>query len=512
MMEVAEEATHVPSHRQRTVLFLSAMRHCAAALERRGFRVHYIRLDDPANTQTLDGEMRRACRALRPARLRSVRPGEWRVQQIVDGWQQTLGIPVELLEDEHFLLTPADFDGWASGRQSLVLEHFYRMMRRRLGVLIDAHGRPAGGRWNFDAANRKRLPRGARPPTRPRHFRPDSMTREVMALVEERFPDAPGTLDDFGWPVSRRAARLALADFVEHRLPHFGDYQDAMALGEPWLYHSLLAAPLNLKLLDPRECVDAAVAALERGDAPLNSVEGFVRQVIGWREFVRGVYWREGRSYGERNALGERGTLPAIYWTGDTDMVCMQEALSSVLRQGYAHHIQRLMVTGNFALIAGVHPRAVSDWYLAMYVDAVDWVTLPNTLGMVMHADGGVVGTKPYAASGRYIQRMSDSCTRCRFDPGARNGETACPFTVFYWDFLLRHARRWRRNPRMRPVMRWVDAMPGAERRAIRAAAARRRHALGITPSGDAEGSAPGHPPGGDRSVGSFTFKKKLEH
>jgi deoxyribodipyrimidine photolyase-related protein len=274
---------------------------------------------------------------------------------------------------------------------------------------------------------------------------------------------------------------VALRDFVAHRLPEFGPYQDAMWHGEPFLFHSLLSPPLNLKLLDPREVVDAAVQALEHRHAPLSSVEGFVRQIVGWREFIRGVYWTQGADYGESNALDEHGTLPAFYWTGDTDMRCLSEAIGQVLRYGYGHHIQRLMVTGNFALTAGIHPRALSEWYLGMYVDAVDWVTLPNTLGMVMHADGGIVGTKPYAATGKYIQRMSNYCDGCRYDPARRHGPDACPLTTFYWDFLLRHRRRFAENPRMGLALGHVQRMSQSERKTIRSQARARRREFGIT-------------------------------
>jgi deoxyribodipyrimidine photolyase-related protein len=299
-----------------------------------------------------------------------------------------------------------------------------------------------------------------------------------MDLVRKSFPDAAGKLDRFSWPVTRRQALRALNDFVEHRLPRFGVYQDAMWSGQPFLYHSLLSPALNLKLLNPREVVEAVLAAYKSGEAPINSVEGFIRQVIGWREFIRGIYWTEGSDYAERNALEEHRPLPSFYWTGETEMVCLRDSITQVLRYGYGHHIQRLMVTGNFALISGVYPKAISDWYLGMYVDAVDWVTLPNTLGMVMHADGGVVGTKPYAASGKYIDRMSNYCGACPYDPAKRTGSGACPFTTLYWDFLLRHQKKFSRNPRMKMTLRNVDRFARGERQAIRKKAGELRKTL----------------------------------
>lgn len=484
MAEVAEESRHVASHKQRTVLFLSAMRHHAKLLRARGIRVRYVTLDDAENTQSLAGELERAIRELEPGRVAIVRPGEWRVLQRLESACDALGTPLQMYEDPHFLVTPAEFEEWAEGRRELVMEHFYRVMRRKHDILLDDEGEPVGGAWNFDARNRKKFSgdREALPP-RVQHP-PDAITLGVLRLVEERLPDLPGSLEGFGWPVTREGALDELEDFVQHRLRFFGDFQDAMVTGEPWLFHSLLSAPLNLKLLDPREVVARAVEAYHRGDAPINAVEGFVRQIIGWREFIRGVYWLEGSAYGERNALGHHHPLPSLYWTGETDMRCLHQAVGEVLHNGFGHHIQRLMVTGNFAMMAGVDPREVSDWYLGMYVDAIDWVSLPNTLGMSQHADGGVVGTKPYAASGRYIHKMGDYCGGCRYDPGTRTGETACPFTTFYWDFLIRHQRRFGTNPRMALALKHVEAMEMDERREIARWADELRTRLGMTTTG----------------------------
>ncbi|MBP7937374.1 MAG: cryptochrome/photolyase family protein [Phycisphaerae bacterium] len=479
MMEVSEESTHVPSHKQRTVLFLSAMRHFAMDLARRGHRVRYIRLEDPENTQSFSGEIERAVRDLKPEHLLCTHPGEWRVKNLIEDATRAARVPLETRPDRHFLVDLEDFDAWMADRRQPVMEHFYREQRRRLGVLMDESSRPIGGVWNFDEDNRgvfRRVPKVPKPCSP----RPDAITKAVTQLVQERFPNNPGSLQSFRWPVTRTQALRALDDFAENRLAEFGTYQDAMWANEPFLYHSLLSASLNLKLLDPRECVAKALAACESGQAPLNSVEGFIRQIIGWREFIRGIYWHEGASYDSRNELDQHGTLPEFYWTGRTEMVCMSQAIGQVLACGYGHHIQRLMVTGNFALIAGVDPRLISDWYLAMYVDAVDWVTLPNTLGMVMHADGGVVGTKPYAASGKYIERMSNYCRNCPFDPAKRVGASACPFSTFYWDFLNRNRRRFRGNRRMSMMLRNVDRLTDEERAAISAWANQRRREFGI--------------------------------
>ncbi len=479
-MELAEDFTHVPSHKQRTALLLSAMRHFALEIERAGWRGAYLRLEDRGDDGGLRGQLKRVCDRVRPRELVVFRPGDFRTLQALEQAAESLDLGLELLEDPHFLVEPAEFEEWVGDRKVLVMDHFYRWMRRRLGVLLTEAGQPEGGSWNYDSDNRKSLGKDAPTPPRRRESRPDGVTREVLELVERRFADAPGRLAGFAWPVTRAQALRALRHFIRHVLPSFGDYQDAMRTGEAWLFHSLLSPALNLKLLDPRECVKKAERAYRDGAAPLNSVEGFIRQIIGWREFIRGIYWREGPDYARRNHLDESGRLPGFYWTGETDMKCLEQALAQVLEHGYGHHIQRLMVTGNLALVSGVNPSEISDWYLGMYVDAMDWVTLPNTLGMLMYADGGVVGSKPYAASGRYIQRMSDYCGGCRYDPGQRAGERACPVTTFYWDFLDRHQERLASVPRMGLALKNLERLSAAERREIGDRAAALRRAWGI--------------------------------
>lgn len=487
MMEVPAESTHVPSHRQRTILFLSAMRHHACRLHARGIRIRYITLDDPDNTGTIDTEVRRAVADLRPERLILVEPGEHRLISTARAWQPDLRISVTLLEDTHFLTSHTQFVAWASGRRDLVMEFFYRAQRRRLDILMDGD-KPVGGEWNLDKQNR--LPFGKSgpkpPPPPPIRFPPDEITRGVISLIARHLPDLPGDASSFAWPVTREDARLALDDFITNRLSLFGPYEDAMWTDEPFLYHSLLSAPLNLKLLSPRECIDAAIRAYDQGLAPLQSVEGFVRQLCGWREFIRGIYHLEGPTYETRNWLGHTGTLPEFYWTGQTDMACLRHCITQVLTHGFGHHIQRLMVIGNFALLAGVHPKAVSDWFLGMYIDAVDWVTLPNTLGMSQHADGAadhppVVGTKPYISSGQYIARMSNYCANCRYDPAARTGDNACPFTVLYWDFLDRHHNRLVSNRRMTMMLKNLDRLSAGERAELRISASRVKSRYGVS-------------------------------
>jgi deoxyribodipyrimidine photolyase-related protein len=464
MMEVDEESTHVPSHKQRTALFLSAMRHFAVDQAERGRRVRYVELTDPHNTHSFEGEIGRAIDACRPESVHITHPGDWRVMKKLESLEDALGIDLEIHADEHFL-TPLDiFREWADGRKQWTMEYFYREQRKRLGVLMQDDGKtPVGERWNLDEDNRESFKKAPGPP-KPYTPRSDAITEEVLDLVSRRFADNPGSLEGFRWCVTRDQARRALDDFIENRLGRFGPYEDAMWEGEPFLYHSLLSSAGNLKLLDPRECVRKAVDAYERGDAPLNSVEGFVRQWIGWREFIRGVYWVQGEDYPDRNGLDHEHDLPEFFWDADTDMNCMRDCLGQVRDHAYAHHIPRLMVMGNFAMLAGVHARKVADWYLAMFVDAVDWASNPNTIGMSQHADHGVVGTKPYAASGKYIGRMSNYCKGCRYDPREKTGETACPFNTLYWDFMLRHADRFRSNRRMAMMVKNAERMDGGVR------------------------------------------------
>jgi deoxyribodipyrimidine photolyase-related protein len=353
----------------------------------------------------------------------------------------------------------------------MIMEHFYRWMRRRHDVLIDGKD-PTGGKWNLDQQNRKSFGRkGPGMVPAPVGFEPDRLTCQVLDDVERHFGDNPGWLDGFSWAVTREQALEALDDFITHRLPAFGPFQDAMWQDEPYLYHALLAASLNLKLLNPREVIDAAVAAYAEGQAPLSSVEGFVRQILGWREYVRGIYWNQMPDYVNNNALGAHESLPAFYWTGETDMNCLRSCIGQTLETGYAHHIQRLMVTGLFAMLYGADPREVHAWYLAVYVDAVEWVELPNTLGMSQHADGGLLGSKPYAASGRYIQRMSNYCNSCQFSPDQSTGDSACPFTTLYWDFLIRHEARFSQHPRAGMQWRMLNRLEQKQRVAITAQA-----------------------------------------
>ena len=467
MAEVERESTKVWVHKARIVTFLSAMRHFAEDLKKAGLPVEYRRLEDPQNQGDFIVELEAAVKRLKPKKLILAEPGEWQVREDFRNAAKRLKVEMDEREDRHFMATHADFEKHAKGRKGLRMEFFYREMRTRHGILMEG-GKPVGGEWNFDSENRKSFAK-AGPPLHaaPRQFPPDAITLEVIQTVEAMFPEHPGSLADFDWPVTAEEAQIALEDFITHRLVDFGDYQDAMWTQEPWLFHSRLSAVMNLKLLDPRQVIAAAEKAYHTGRAPLAAVEGFIRQILGWREYVRAIYWRFMPGYGEMNELQAQQPLPKFYWTGETDMNCLRDAIGQTLRYGYAHHIQRLMVTGLFSLLLGVRPWEVHEWYLAVYVDAVEWVELPNTLGMSQHGDGGIMASKPYIASGKYIQRMSNYCAGCRYDPAQSTGPKACPFTTLYWEFLLRHEPRLKMNQRMSMQVRNLARLTDAEKETI---------------------------------------------
>lgn len=478
MAEVAEESTHVWTHKARITIFLSSMRHFRDALEKKKYRVEYRELNQRGNRGSLGEELIAAIIKHKPEKVIVVEPGEYRVREQLENAADQAGAELEIREDRHFLSSIDEFREHAEGRKQLRLEYFYRELRRKHDVLMQGD-QPEGGKWNYDADNRGSFgKKGPEEIPKAKRFRPDKTTKEVMELVEKKFGDHPGSLDEFDWPVTAKDAQKALDDFIEHRLADFGKYQDAMWTDEPYLYHSRISAALNLKLLDPRDVIDAAVAAYREGVAPLNSVEGFVRQILGWREYVRGIYWMYMPEYLERNALSADQPMPKFYWDGETDYECLRQAIGQTLQYGYAHHIQRLMVTGLFALLVGVDPKLVHEWYLAVYVDAVEWVELPNTLGMSQFADGGVMASKPYAATGKYISRMSNYCGNCRFDPAKATGEDACPFTTLYWDFLARHKKLLASNQRMSLQVKNLDRKSKQELSEIRKQAKKLRSNL----------------------------------
>jgi len=460
MAEVMGEGTSVPHHPQKIALILSAMRHFADTLRADGWTVAYSTLDDPENSQTLSGEILRRAAEHGASEVIATHPGEWRVLTDLEA----LPVSVRILPDDRFVCSHADFALWAKDRKALRMEYFYRDMRRKTGLMMDGD-KPTGGQWNFDHDNRKPAkPDLLRP--RPLRFAPDAVTEQVLDMVAARFRHF-GTLRPFGWAVDRAGALEALSHFVSHALPSFGDEQDAMLADDPTLSHALISPYLHLGLLAPLEVCRAVEAEWQAGRVPINAAEGFIRQIIGWREFIRGIWAIAGPDYMTRNALAHDRALPQLYWGKPTKMACLSHAVAQTRDMAYAHHIQRLMVTGNFALLAGVNPAAVHGWYLSVYIDAFEWVEAPNTIGMSQFADGGMVGSKPYVSSGAYINRMSDYCKGCAYKVADKSGPDACPFNLLYWHFLIRHRDRFARNPRMGQMYHTWDKMDPTRRAAV---------------------------------------------
>ncbi|MGR3197461.1 MAG: cryptochrome/photolyase family protein [Paracoccus sp. (in: a-proteobacteria)] len=458
MAEVMAEASYVRHHPKKIAFIFAAMRKFAAELREGDRTVAYTRLDDPDNSQSIPGELLRRAAQYDADDIIATEPGEWRLIEALGD----LPLPVRQLPDDRFFASHAEFADWAKGRKELRMEWFYREMRRKTGVLMK-DGQPEGGKWNFDHDNRKPaapdlLREG------PLAFAPDQVTAEVLDLVEARFPDNFGRLRPFDYATDRAGALEALAHFITHSLDEFGPYQDAMLSDDPHLHHSVLSAYINAGLLSAAEVCQAAADAYEAGRVRLNSAEGFIRQILGWREYMRGIYFLEGPDYTHRNALGHDRDLPPLYWGAPTRMNCLSHAVAQTRDLAHAHHIQRLMVTGNFALLAGCDPHQVHEWYLEVYVDAYEWVEAPNVIGMSQFADDGVVGSKPYVSSGNYINKMSDYCRGCAYKVGDKTGPNACPFNLLYWHFLDRHRDRFEGNPRIGRIYSTWDRMD-AERR-----------------------------------------------
>lgn len=466
MCEVWEEATYVKHHKKKIAFLFSAMRHFAEELKDAGYTVRYTTLDDVDNAGSFKGEVERAVKQIKPDQIIVTFPGEYRVLRNMESWKDYFGIPVQIREDTRFLCTPEKFEQWAEGRKQLRMEYFYREMRKNYNILMD-EDYPEGGDWNYDSANRKPPKDGLHIPA-PYNGQTDSITEDVLKLVEEKFNDHFGDLEPFYFAVTRNQALYALDKFIDERLPDFGTYQDAMIQDEPWMFHAHIGFYLNCGLLLPLECVQKAEQAYRNAKAPLNAVEGFIRQIIGWREFVRGIYWMHMPDYAEENFLNAKRNLPEFYWTAETKMNCLRQCVNETKQNAYAHHIQRLMVLGNFALIAGLDVKQVNEWYLIVYADAYEWVEMPNVSGMVLFADGGILASKPYASSGSYINKMSDYCKNCTYKVTKKNGGQACPFNYLYWNFLNENRDKLENNPRISMMYRTLDKMDDEKRNAIK--------------------------------------------
>jgi deoxyribodipyrimidine photolyase-related protein len=486
MIEAREESTHVWSSKIRTALFLSSMRHFAEVLKERGWPVMYRQLDAHADENLAVG-LQAALHEHPAHAIIGVEPGDWRVRQQLENaidsiapyadsmtakGAKSLKISLQWRADQHFLCDLPEFRQWAGKSTTLRMEFFYRVMRKKHHVLMEGNkgsAEPVGGQWNFDADNRKAFgkagPQGV--PT-PRVYEKDRITQDVIKMVSKEFADHPGNLENFNWPVTREQALQALDDFIKLRLPFFGPHQDAMWTHLDFGWHSLLSSSLNLKLLHPLEVIQAAEKCYREGKVDLPSAEGFIRQILGWREFMRGVYFLDMPQLATDNFYDHQNALPKWYWSGDTQMNCMKNCIEQTLQNGYSHHIQRLMITGMFGVTAQIKPQALCDWYLAVYVDAVEWVELPNTAGMALFANGGRFTSKPYVASGAYVKRMSNYCQGCKYSPEVRVGKDACPMTTLYWNFLDAHEKEFAGNPRTALMVKNLQRMSAEERAQVR--------------------------------------------
>lgn len=466
LCEVMEEATYVAHHPKKIAFLFSAMRHFAQQLRGRGYRVRYTQYNDASNTGSFEKELYRTIAEENISELHVTHPGEWRVLQKMETLKKQLGIPFTIHEDTRFLCSIDEFNTWGKGKKQWRMEYFYRMMRQKYHLLMDNQGNPIGGTWNYDAQNRKNANQIKKFPTRST-YPIDAVTLEVLQLVENEFTGHFGQLRPFHFAVTREMALCEANFFINHCLACFGDYQDAMLSNEVNLYHSRLSFYLNAGLLLPLEVCCMAEEAFKQGLAPLNAVEGFIRQILGWREYVRGIYWLMMPDYAHRNYFNASKPLPSLFWGKDTQMFCLKQVVLQTKIEAYSHHIQRLMITGNFALLTGLNPKEVCDWYLAVYADAYEWVELPNTLGMALYADGGVMASKPYAASGKYIQKMSNFCKSCLYNPGEVLGENACPFNSLYWNFIAQYQDKLKSNSRLHYAYLNWDKMSQEKKTAI---------------------------------------------
>lgn len=477
LCEVMEEATYVAHHPKKIAFLFSAMRHFANRLKGLGYRVRYTKYNQASNSGCFEKELRRAINEEKISEIHITHPGEWRVLQKIETLRKQLLIPLIVHEDIRFLYSMDEFKYWAKNKKQLRMEYFYRMMRQKYHILVDNQGKPVGGTWNYDKQNRKNANHIETFPSRLVHSI-DKVTSEVLSLVKKEFSNHFGQLKSFNFAVTREQAFCELHYFIEHSLVYFGDYQDAMRSNEVDLYHSKLSFYLNAGLLLPLELCRMAEEAFKQKRAPLNAVEGFIRQILGWREYVRGIYWLLMPEYGNRNYFNASRPLPSLYWGKDTQMFCMKEAVRQTEIEAYSHHIQRLMITGNFALLAGLNPKEVCEWYLAVYADAYEWVELPNTLGMALYADGGVMASKPYAASGKYIQKMSNFRKSCAYNPREVVSEKACPFNSLYWNFIGQHQDKLKNNPRLHYAYLNWDKMNQEKKKSILVKAAKVLDAL----------------------------------
>lgn len=467
LMEIRQETDYVTHHIQKVTAFFAAMRSFADRLKGMGHKVIYLRLDDPENRQTIAGNVKKLVDHEKYTHFEYLLPDEHRLDLQLKELVETLQVTWKAVDTEHFLSERQELQKFFAGKKRYLMESFYRWMRKRYDVLMD-NGKPFGGQWNYDQKNRQTYDQKV-PIPQPLLF--DNDVSNIVQTLRKKKVKTIGEIQPANliWPITRAQSLALLKSFVDDFLPAFGTYQDAMTLSNWHLFHSRLSFAMNTKMLHPLEVIEAAIKAWEENptEIEIQQIEGFVRQILGWREYMRGIYWALMPDLESMNYFDHKTALPECYWTGNTRMNCLKAAIDQSLKYAYAHHIQRLMITGNFALLAGVHPDAVDQWYLGIYIDAVQWVELPNTRAMSQFADGGQVATKPYVSSARYIRSMSDYCDTCEYIWKQRSGEMACPFNSLYWNFFNRHRKRLQKNPRIAMMYRTWDRMDRKERKRV---------------------------------------------
>jgi len=468
MAEMRQETDYVKHHIQKVVAFFLSMRNFASDVENKGHRVIYFEIDDANNPQNLEVLIQHIIKEHSIKKFEYQLPDEYRLDEQLKQICQKLTISTEVFDTEHFYTTRTDLAEFFQGKKMLLMENFYRMMRKKHDILM-VGANPVGNQWNFDHDNRKKY-KGEVPIPNAKIF-PKKVT-EIIHQLNKMEVKTFGSIDleKFNWPTSRLECLEQLDHFCQNLLKHFGDYEDAMHTDEKFLFHSRLSFTMNSKMLSPKEVVEQVVKYfhLNEDEITISQVEGFVRQILGWREYIRGIYWKEMPKYSEMNALENYNKLPDFYWTGRTKMNCMQKAISQSLEEAYAHHIQRLMIIGNFSLLTQMHPDEVDAWYLGVYIDAIEWVEMPNTRGMSQYADGGILATKPYVSSGSYINKMSNYCGSCHYNVKEKLGEKACPFNSLYWNFLDDKKEHFKNNQRMAMMLNLLNKIPAEDLYAIK--------------------------------------------
>lgn len=465
--ECHEQLNYLPHHPKKLAFILSSMRHFAEELRQKGFDVQYVYYTNEPKKGELAQAIQNAIATFKPELVAYTEPSEWHVQEKLRKLAlKNKNIKFKRFEDNRFLCSKEEFNQWAKDRKQLRMEYFYRIMRLKYHILLNNNKTPIGGKWNYDIENRKTAPKSLKSPSRISHKK-DHITLKVLETIRLHFDKNFGDLEPFYFATNRQQALKEAEHFIHQLLPKFGDYQDVMMVDEPYLYHSLLSAYINVGLLLPLELCHMAEKAYQLGKVPLNCAEGFIRQILGWREYVRGIYWLMIPEYSTKNYFNADSPLPWSYWGGNTHMRCIKEVVKQTKEHAYSHHIQRLMITGNFALLAGINPFEVHQWYLSVYADAFEWVELPNTLGMALYADGGLLASKPYCASGKYIKRMSNFCQGCYYNPDELIGEKACPYNALYWHFLMKHQDKLSQNPRMKIIYQSLNRFSNDKKKQI---------------------------------------------